>query len=292
MQEPTIERDAVIRKHRRLPAPGEVLVKKGEEVKEDTVIARGHVRNPEITELRVAEKLGVDPFNLSGYMLKKTGDAVARDEVIALRRTFFGKSTKVCRSPLEGTIEALSTSYGTALVRGNPIPVEINAHIPGRVAEIFPREGASIECTGTIARGAFGIGGETRGRIDAAVDAPNETLTSASIDATHKGKVVLGGAAATLDALRKAVQVGVSAIVVGGIDEKDLTELLGYEFGFGVTGHEQVGYTLIITEGFGSNPMNEETFRLLKENVGEHACVDGTTQIRTRMQRPEIIIPL
>jgi len=292
MQEPTIERDAVIRKHRRLPAPGEVLVKKGEEVKEDTVIARGHVRNPEITELRVAEKLGVDPFNLSGYMLKKTGDAVARDEVIALRRTFFGKSTKVCRSPLEGTIEALSTSYGTALVRGNPIPVEINAHIPGRVAEIFPREGASIECTGAIARGAFGIGGETRGRIDAAVDAPNETLTSASIDATHKGKVVLGGAAATLDALRKAVQVGVSAIVVGGIDEKDLTELLGYEFGFGVTGHEQVGYTLIITEGFGSNPMNEETFRLLKENVGEHACVDGTTQIRTRMQRPEIIIPL
>jgi hypothetical protein len=291
MQEPTIERDAIIRKHRRLPAPGEVLVKKGEEVKEDTVIAHGHVRNPEITEIRVAEKLGVDAYNLGGYMLKKMGDAVAKDEVIALRRTFFGNSTKVCRSPLDGTIEALSTSHGTALIRGNPIPVAVKAHIPGRVTEIFPREGASIECIGAIARGAFGIGGETHGRIEAAVEAPNETLTGASLDTTHKGKVVLGGAIATLDALRKAAQAGVSAIIIGGVDEKDLTEFLGYELGFGVTGQEHVGFTLIVTEGFGANPMNEETFRLLKENAGEHACVDGTTQIRTRMQRPEIIIP-
>jgi hypothetical protein len=287
-----VERNTTIRKNRRLPTTGEALVKLGEQVNEDTVIARGRVRNPEITEINVAEKLGVDAYNLSGYMLKKTGDAVAREEVIALRRTFFGKSTKVCRSPLDGTIEGLSTSFGTALVRGNPIPVEVRAFIPGRVTEMFAGEGAAVECMGAVVRGAIGIGGETHGRIEAAVESPDDALTGASLDATHKGKIVIGGAVATLDALRKAAQVGVSAIVVGGVDEKDLTELLGYELGFGVTGHERVGYTLIVTEGFGSNPMNEEIFRLLKENAGEHACVDGTTQIRTRMHRPEIIIPL
>jgi hypothetical protein len=291
MQEPTIERDTVIRKHRRLPAPGEVLVKKGEEVGEDAVIARGYVRNHEITEIRVAEKLGVDAYNLRGYLLKQTGEAVAKDEVIALRRTFFGKSTRVCRAPLAGTIEAFSTSSGTVLIRGSPIPVEVKAHIPGRVAEIYPQEGAVVECFGAIARGAFGIGGETRGKIEAVAQAPNEVLTGASIDGTHKGKILLGGAVATLDALRRAAQVGASAVVVGGVDEKDLTDLLGYELGFGVTGHEQVGFTLITTEGFGSNPMNEDIFGLLRENAGEHACVDGATQIRIRMQRPEIIIP-
>jgi hypothetical protein len=291
MQEPTIERDTIIRRQRRLPAPGEVLVRPGEEVNEETTIARGHVRNTEITEIRVDEKLGVDAYNLGGYMLKRAGDAVAKDEVIALRRTFFGKSTKICRTPIAGTIEAFSTSSGKALIRGNPIPVEVKAYIPGRITELFPKEGAVVECRGSIARGAIGVGGEVRGRIEAAVSAPNETLTNASLDTTHRGKVIIGGALATLEALRKAAQIGVSAVVVGGVDEKDLTELLGYEMGFGVTGHEQIGFTLVVTEGFGINPMNDDVFRLLKEKEGERACVDGATQIRTRMQRPEIIIP-
>jgi len=47
-----------------------------------------------------------------------------------------------------------------------------------------------------------------------------------------------------------------------------------------------------LTEGFGPSPMNEEIFDLLRSFQGKLACVDGTTQIRARMLRPEIIIPL
>ena len=101
----------------------------------------------------------------------------------------------------------------------------------------------------------------------------------------------MGGATATLEALMKAASAGAAAVVVGGIDEKDLTGLLGHELDLGVTGHERIGFTLVVTSGFGVIPMDTEAFQLFKEHVGRLACVDGTTQIRTRMLRPEVILP-
>jgi hypothetical protein len=286
-----VENNIIIRKTRRLPTVGDVLVKLCEIVREDTIIARGRVRNPELVEVRVDQRIGVDPYNLSGYMLKAEGNAVKKDEVIAIRRSFFGKSTRVCRSPIDGTIEIFSKSSGKVLIRGEPLPIEVKAHIPGKVTELLPGEGVVLECKGSIARGVIGLGGETHGFIESLVDAPDEALTNGLIDKTHAGKIIVGGSFATLEALRKAVSVGAAAVVVGGVDEKDLTELLGYELGFGVTGQEKIGLNLIVTEGFGANPMNSEAFQLFKEHRGRLACVDGTTQIRTRMLRPEVIIP-
>jgi hypothetical protein len=286
-----VEDKIIIEKTRRIPTMGEVLVKQGEVVREDTIIARGMVRNPELVELRVDQRLGVDPLDLRAYMLKSVGDSVKKDEIIAIRRSFFGKSTKVCRSPIDGTVEIFTRSSGKILIRGAPLPVEVKAQIPGKVTEVLPSEGAIIECRGSIARGVIGLGGETHGSLENLVDAPDETLTNGLIDKAHTGKVIVGGAVATLEALKKAASVGAAAVVVGGVDEKDLTELLGYELGFGVTGQEKIGFTLIVTEGFGANPMNPEAFQLFKEHNGGLACVDGTTQIRTRMLRPEVIIP-
>ncbi|MCJ7730699.1 hypothetical protein MUP51_00135, partial [Candidatus Bathyarchaeota archaeon] len=95
----------------------------------------------------------------------------------------------------------------------------------------------------------------------------------------------------TLDALKKAVQVGVSAIVSGGIRHEDLTTFTGEEIGVAITGQEEVGITLIITEGFGNMNMSQRTFDLLKEFEGYSASVNGSTQIRAGVLRPEIIIP-
>ncbi len=280
-----------LKKIRRLPAPGEVLVKIGDRVQPDTLIARGRVRNTEVHEIRVDQKLGVDPFNLKVYLLKGEGDEVKKDEVIAIRRTFLGRSTKVCRSPVDGTIEAFSETSGKLLIRGAPLPVEVKAHVPGIVTEIIPLEGAVVECRASLMHGVFGIGGEAHGPLEVVAQSPDEVLTNGTITKEHSGKVIVGGSVATLEALRKAASAGVSAVIVGGVDEKDLTAFLGYEIGFGVTGSEKVGVTLIITEGFGANPMKEEYFRLLKAHGGRLACVDGTTQIRARMLRPEIILP-
>ena len=48
---------------------------------------------------------------------------------------------------------------------------------------------------------------------------------------------------------------------------------------------------VVITEGFGQIAMAERTFKLLKENENKFASINGSTQIRAGVIRPEILIP-
>ncbi|MCK4416839.1 MAG: hypothetical protein KAV99_01570, partial [Candidatus Latescibacteria bacterium] len=96
----------------------------------------------------------------------------------------------------------------------------------------------------------------------------------------------------TAEALRKAAEMGVKGVVVGGIDDRDLRKFLGYDIGVAITGSEEKGITLITTEGFGRMEMAEKTFRLLVQYSGQRASINGATQIRAGVMRPEVIIPL
>lgn len=279
-------------KERRIPTRGEVLVELNNEVEPDTVIAKGMVPSQEIHELRLHRSLNIDPDDVKHHLVKHAGETVEKDEVIAIARSFFGRQTKMARSPIDGVIESFSETNGRMMIKGHPVPVEVSSFIPGTVTQIFPGEGAMVETQGYRFNGLFGVGGETHGILETVVDAGNVPLTSSEIKPMHSGKVLVGGSVVTLDALREAVKQGVRGIIVGGVDQKDLTYFLGYEIGLGVTGGENIGLTLILTEGFGVNPIPVETFTAFRELSGKLACIDGTTHIRSRSLRPEIIVPL
>ena len=93
------------------------------------------------------------------------------------------------------------------------------------------------------------------------------------------------------DAVRKAIEVGVIAVISGGMDDQDLRDILGYDLGVAITGSERIGTTLVITEGFGDIAMAQRTFALLKSCAGRDTAVNGATQIRAGVMRPEIVIP-
>ena len=279
-------------KDRRIPTQGEVLVELHQRVEPDTLIARGMVPSQEVEELRLNRNLNVDPEDVKNHLLKHTGDKVEKNEVIAIARSFFGRQTRMARSPIDGVIENFSATTGWMMIRGNPVAVEIKSFIPGEVTQIYPGEGATVETDGLMLHGVYGIGGETSGLLETAVEAGNMPLTSSEIKPEHSGMVIVGGSVVTLDALREAVKQGVKGIIVGGVDEKDLTFFLGYEIGLEVTGNENLGITLILTEGFGVNPMPDDHFEELKGLNGKLACIDGTTHIRSRSLRPEIIVPM
>ncbi len=135
------------------------------------------------------------------------------------------------------------------------------------------------------------MGGETCGALHVAVSSPAEPLEERAIDASSRGKILVGGAYVTAATLRKAVEQGVKAVVVGGFDDHDLRELLGYDLGVAITGSEELGITLIVTEGFGSIPMAARTFELLRSCEGRRVSVSGATQIRAGVLRPEIVAP-
>ncbi len=285
-----VKRAMTVDKTRRLPILGEVLVDLGGTVEHETITARTEISgNPEI--VKVSMLLGVEPDDLSRYMLKEVGDNVEEGENLAYYSAFFGLIKKAVPSPIDGTVESVSEVTGQVILRGKPIPVEIDAYIPGKVVEILPREGVVVETNAAFIQGIFGIGGESQGRIRMAVGSPTDELTEDLIRPEDKGAVLVGGSMVTMEALKKAVDVGVACIVVGGVRHGDLTSFTGEEIGVAITGHEEVGITLIVTEGFGKMTMSERTFDLLRSFEGYYASVNGATQIRAGVLRPEIIIP-
>jgi len=225
------------------------------------------------------------------YMLKKTGDKVRKGEIIAKRISFFGLSKAFVECPIDGTIEHISDVTGQVTIREDPVPVEVRAYVPGEVVDLIPNEGVIIETSGSYIQGIFGIGGETYGQIKVAVKSPDDPLTDGLLDSGHAGTILVGGSIVTGQALRKAAELGVKGIVSGGVEDKDLRDLLGYEIGVAITGQEESVPTLVITEGFGKMRMSNRTFELLKSCDGMKAAMNGATQIRAGVIRPEIIVP-
>ncbi len=272
----------VIRRRRQLPLPGTVLVAVGDTVQSNQPVARAELPG-KVYPLNLANQLGVAPDEIKEYLIKKEGESVHKDEILAWFKTEI-------KSPITGTVESLSTITGQVLLREPPRVLELLAYVDGTVVEVHPRQGVTVEACCSLVQGIFGIGGETSGLLTMAVAKPDEPLTPAHVKADMKGRIVVGGSFLSAETMAKAKEVGVAGLVVGGIHDKDLRALLGYDLGVAITGTEQVGFTLILTEGFGTIPMAQKTFTLLSTHAGEKATISGATQIRAGVIRPEIII--
>lgn len=289
----TVTRAATLRRERRLPISGQVVVKKGERVDATTIVARTDLPG-NVQTVNVANILGVLPEDIGGSLLKKEREEVAAGEIIAISKNFFGLFTARVKSPCPGTIETASKVTGNVIIREPPIPLNVNAYVSGVVVEILEGQGVVIETHGAFIQGIFGIGGETHGKLKLAVKSPDVELSAEAIEALGPaagGAILVGGSHASHAALVAATKAGARGVVVGGFSDQDLRQLLGYDLGVAITGHEEIGITLMVTEGFGRMPMARRTFDLLAANDGRMTSLNGATQIRAGVLRPELIVP-
>ena len=283
------ERMKIIKK-RILPLKGEVVVKKGDKVISDTVVARTELPGP-VEPVNVANILGVPPQDVPDTMLKRVGEEVEEGEEIAKAKSFFGLFTSTAKAKISGTMENVSSVTGQVLLRGEPVPIEVKAYLNGIVTDVFENEGVEVSTWGSFVQGIFGIGPETHGPIKMVSQTNKDILSDKEIDSSCKGCVIIGGSLVTAAGLRRAIEVGAVGIVVGGFDDQDLRDFLGYDLGVAITGSEDKGITLVVTEGFGEIMMAGKTFELLKTHEGQEACINGATQIRAGVIRPEVVIP-
>jgi len=285
----TVTAKTTLVRERRLPLAGTVLAKVGDQVKAEQVVARTELPG-NVQTVNVANILSLLPEDVEGALTKPVGSPLEVGDVFAMSRSFFGLFKSKCKSPTKGTLESISNITGQAILREPPIPVEVHAYVDGTVIEAMEREGVRVETEGSFIQGIFGIGGETWGEIKLLVTKSDEPLDEKSLDAGCNGKILIGGSRVDNAFLEKAASLGVRGVVVGGIDDKDLRQFLGYDLGVAITGSEEKGISLIITEGFGGMRMAEKTFSLLRSLEGRKASMSGVTQIRAGVMRPEIIV--
>jgi hypothetical protein len=285
-----VARGTTLTRTRRLPLPGTTTVQQGQKVKAEDIVARTELPGL-VRSLNVASILGIQPEEIHQNMQKKEGDSITKDEIIASSKGLFGLFKAQCKSPIDGTVESISKITGQVMLREPQIPVEINAYVDGQVAEIIPNEGVEIQTYGVFIQGIFGVGGESIGQLIMVCETPEEVISVDRLDPKMAGKIIVAGSLVTADIVNRAVQLGIKGIIAGGIDDGDLKKLLGYELGVAITGAEKLGITIIITEGFGRIAMANRTFDLLKEKEGMKVSINGATQIRAGVIRPEVVIP-
>jgi len=279
-----------LRRRRVLPLKGEVTVSIGQKVARETVVARTDLPG-DVATVNVVNRLGIESSEIERYMLKKVGDPVREGEIIAETRPFIKFFKSLVKSPVTGRVENVSTITGQVLLRRPPKPVAVSAYVDGAVVEVIPQEGVVVETQGAFIQGIFGVGGEAWGPVRRIVKRPDEVVSPDAVTPEHRGCVLVCGSLVPAQLIRRAIAVKAAGIIAGGIHADDLKDLLGYDLGVAITGTEEIGTTIIVTEGFGKIAMAGRTFDILCGCVGQVASINGATQIRAGVQRPEIIVP-
>jgi len=278
-------------KERRLPLKGDVLVEAGIKVAPDDIVASTHLPG-NVQMVNIANLLNIDAQDIDDVMLVEIGSEIKEGELLGETKGLFGFFKSSATSPVDGVLESISDITGQVVLREKPIPVEIDAYMNGKVASVLEEEGVVVTANAVFIQGIFGMGGENRGELRVLVDNREDELTPEMIPDDVKGAVIVGGSFVSLEAYKKAISVGAAAVVAGGFNYNDLQDVLGYVLGVAITGSEDLGTSLILTEGYGRIPMGNRSFELLQQHNGKFTSVNGSTQIRAGVIRPEIVIPL
>ena len=285
----------IVTKTRRLRPPCRMNVSVGQKVEAGSTLAvlevpsEGHMILLGETELAtpldvLLTYLGFDHIN---YVVKKVGEHIAEGEVLAKRKPL-GMSERIYKSPVEGVVY-LIREPGVVGIREIK-EVKVSAFVPGVVSYIVPNREVAVETAAALVQGTYGIGGETNGELRVITDSPTEVAKIDELTLDHKDKVLVCGSSLEQGFLSKARDIGVKGIVVASLNDEELASFLGYSPSM-ITGHERAGLTLVMTQGFGNLPMLDTTYDLIKKFEGKTVFLNGATQMRAGVIRPEVIIP-
>lgn len=286
---------------RELPYAGEVLVRVGNRVEPDEVVARTLVPEPG-RRFPVARILGIPSEDLLEGLLVEDGADVRVGDAVAMVGRW---RQRTWRAPLSGVLSTAEARQGYLVITPPAQPIDMRAHLKGFVTEVEPYRSVTIQTPAALVRGAFGLGKEQHGVLRAAVTNEADELLPELLDDRATLSILIGGGSVSAEALVRAIELQVRGLIVGSIEEKDLRAFLGYlgDADWQVGGGDwafpprslwrETPLTLMVTEGMGRWPMCSRAFELLTSYDGWEVTIDGRTWLHgSGMRRPKVIVPL
>lgn len=284
-----------------LPLAGEVLVRVGNRLEPDEVVARTLVP-ARGQRFAVARALGIAAHDLPACLLVEDGAEVVSGQVVARTGRL---RQRVWRAPLAGTLSTAEAEQGYLVIAAAAQNFELRAHFKSFVAAVEPYRSVTVQTAAAVVQGAFGIGGEQHGVLRTAVTAASDELLPEMIDERSVLAILIGGGTIGAAALARAVELQVRGLIVGSITAEALQTFLGYrgdaDWEVGACGwrfppigdHRDFPLTLVVTEGLGRQAMCQRAFELLTSHDGWEAYLDGRTWLHgPQMRRPQVVIPI
>ncbi len=288
---------------RMLDRQGEVVVRVGDQITPETIVARS-MSAERATVLFVASELGVPNNTVSRYLTKKVGSKFEQGETIA--RTRRGLRTVSFPAPSLGTLTGVDDSNGTVVFSLSSGQNQLRALVSGEVERVVPERGATIRSIGSRLFGIIGFGDEAIGVVTIGTDRGDREVTPDQVKDAWKGTVVVCGMTVGVPTLNKLKQVGVAGIIVGSVAEADVRRFIVSSSSgnteervssFWGSRHPDAPFSamsanapfvIVATEGFGRLPMAEPVFNFLRDHAGETASIQAATSVGNQLRRPEI----
>lgn len=257
-----IEEEKTVRLDRVYPGSCKPAVKIGQKVTESDIVAHCEVSAGQRL-IKIAHSLGVSGGNVRQYLTRKVGDRIYEGEIIARKKGMLGVGKKEIKAPVDGLISEID-SRGDLILKFLPKPLRMISGASGRIEEVSENK-ISIATNATKIHGFISLGKLREGLISV-IGTAKEFIIPATIKPDSRGKILVGGALLEKSALEKAVTLGVTGLVTGGMNYRDFETL-------GAGG--DVGTSLMITEGFGTAPMGDDIIKFFQSKQGRLGFVSG-----------------
>jgi hypothetical protein len=261
-------------RERLLPISGMVLVRLNQKVNPNDVIAEANWAREHVL-LDVARTLGVST-NAADRLIKcKENDRLTVKTEIAVGKGIFPRSVVV---PRDGRV--VIVGGGQVLMEVGETKMELRAGISGTVIEVIPNRGAVLQTAGALVQGVWGNGRIDSGLLVNLVEKPDDVLDAGRIDVSMRGFIILGGMLKDAEALKVAADLPIRGLILSSLHTSLIPQA------------REMRYPIIVTDGFGSLPMNSAAYKLLSTNAKREVTVNAEAYDRYSGARPEVIISL
>lgn len=263
-----------ILRERTLPLSGTVHVRLNQRVNASDVVASARWAREHVV-LDVARKLGLSTAAADRAIRCKEGDELISGALVASAGGVFPREA---RSPRAGRVVVVGG--GRVLLEVGDVNFDLRAGLPGLVMQILPDRGVVIKTSGALVQGVWGNGRIETGLMLNMMEQPDSVIEAGRLDVSLRGHVLLVGMVRDADSLRAAADLPVRGLILSSMNPTLIPLAL------------QMRYPILVTDGFGRQPMNSAAYRLLTTNAKRETTVNAEIFDRYSGARPEAIIPL
>ncbi|MEA3325821.1 MAG: hypothetical protein U9R53_00665 [Chloroflexota bacterium] len=263
-----------IRRTRRLTVPGNVLVKLGDIVQPEDLIAEAHIPT-QVQSLDIARGLGVLPSQAASFMMRDLGEDVQQGDVVA---QYDGTLPRLVRAPDGGKL--LDWQNGQVILASGGKFERVKAAMIGEVMEIILYFGAVLRIKGCLIQGVWGNGHLGSGQLTLLDPKLENPLEAAEMDMFEKGQVLAAGHCSQPDIFPLMVKKGLGGLILGSL-APELSEAA-----------KNQPFPIIVLQGFGKIPSDPLSVTLLRDCVDELVCINACERDVFKGTRPELMIPI
>ncbi len=249
----------------------DISVHVDEMVRPETIIAT-HWQRSGFRTFNLAEMFKVTPEKASAMFKKTLGTRIYPGDIIAVKHELFGLREKYFKSPLAGILTDFDTKTARLTIQYLPKEVKIVAGVFGKIVDIRLDKAVAIETKADIIKGVLSFGTDREGSL-VEIGYPDIPLQADQLSEKLSGKIIFGGTKVTLDFVYKSLSYGIKGIITGGIDYQDYLALQGSR-----GRDEDIGVSLIITEGFMASPIYQKTYDKLKIAIQKHVLFNAACE--------------